>query len=134
MEERRLGFAGPSDDARTLRPPNGQRFIAVTSRQLSGPHGKLMQMPGEAGDEEPETYPIIIRSYEPVADLDDRLQRIFAVLSLPPLEDLNAHGPSVTRSATPLTRDVAEPPLGMGFGDRSRDSEGESGVSEAGEA
>jgi hypothetical protein len=110
----------------------------VTSRQLSSPHGKLMQMPGEARDEEPETaaesYPIIIRSYEPVADLDDRLQRIFAVLSLPPLEELNAQGPCVTRSATPLTGDVAEPPLGMGSGDRCRDSEGESGVSEEGEA
>jgi hypothetical protein len=50
-----------------------------------------MQMPDEAHEEEPETavesYPIIIRSYEPVADLDDRLRRIYAVLSLPPLED-----------------------------------------------
>jgi hypothetical protein len=97
-----------------------------------------MQMPGEARDEEPETaaesYPIIIRSYEPVADLDDRLQRIFAVLSLPPREELNAQGPCVTRPATLLTGDVAEPPLGMGSGDRCRDSEGESGVSEEGEA
>jgi hypothetical protein len=115
-----------------------QRFIAVTSRQLSVPHGKLMQMPGEARDQEPETaaesYPIIIRSYEPVADLDDRLQRIFAVLSLPPREELNAQGPCVTRSATPPTGDVAEPPLGTGSGDRCRDSEGKSGVSEEGEA
>jgi hypothetical protein len=112
---------------------NGQRFIAVTSRQLSRPHGKLMQMPDEARDEEPETaaesYPIIIRPYEPVADLDDR-PRIYAVLSLAPLEELNAQGPCVTRSATPLAGDVAEPPLGMGSGDRCRDSEGESGVSE----
>jgi hypothetical protein len=88
-----------------------------------------MQMPGEARDEEPETaaesYPIIIRSYEPVADLDDRLQRIFAVLSLPPLEALTAQGPCVTRSATPLTGDVAEASLGIGSGDRCRDSEGE---------
>jgi hypothetical protein len=48
----------------------------VTSRQLSGPHGKLMQMPGEARVEETgteaESYPIIVRSFEPVADLDDR--------------------------------------------------------------
>jgi hypothetical protein len=29
------------------------------------------------------SYPIILRSYEPVADLDERLRRIFAVLSLP---------------------------------------------------
>lgn len=58
---------------RTLPPPNGQKFIAVTSRQLSGPHGKLMQMPGEARVEETgteaESYPIIVRSFEPVADL-----------------------------------------------------------------
>jgi len=31
------------------------------------------------------SYPIIVRSYEPVADLDERLRRIYAVLSLPPL-------------------------------------------------
>jgi hypothetical protein len=51
-----------------------QKFIAVTSRQLSGPHGKLMQMPGEARVEETgteaETYTIIVRSFEAVADLD----------------------------------------------------------------
>jgi hypothetical protein len=109
----------------------------VTSRQLSSPHGKLMQMPDEARDEEPETAaessPIITRSYEPVADLDDRLRRIYGVLSRPPLEELNAQGPSVTRSAPPVTGDVAEPPLGMGFGDRCRDSEVDSGVPEEGE-
>jgi hypothetical protein len=79
----------------------------VTSGQLSSPHGKLMQMPGEARAEASETeggsYPIIVRSYEPVADLDDRLQRIFTVLSLPPLEDLSAQGPCLTASATRVT-------------------------------
>jgi hypothetical protein len=57
---------------------NQQRFIAVTSRRPSGQRGKLMQMPDEAGAEKSETaadsYPIILRSYEPVADLDDRLR------------------------------------------------------------
>ena len=95
-------------------------------------------MPGEARVEESETeaesYPIIVRSFEPVADLDDRLQRIFTVLSLPPREELSAEGPCVTRSATRLTSDVAEQPLGMGSGDRCGDSEGDSGVSEAGDA
>jgi hypothetical protein len=72
---------------------NGQKSIAVMSRQPSSTHGKLMmQMLGDAHEEDSETaaesYPIIIRSYEPVADLDDRLARIFAVLSLPPLEEL----------------------------------------------
>jgi hypothetical protein len=81
-----------------------------------------------------ESYPIIIRSYEPVADLDDRLQRIFAVLSLPPLQDFSVLGPSVARSATRVARDLVEPPLGTGFGDRCGDSEGDSAVSEGGDA
>jgi hypothetical protein len=56
-----------------------------------------MQMSDEAGAEKSETaadsYPIILRSYEPVADLDDRLKRIYAVLSLPPLDESNATEP-----------------------------------------
>jgi hypothetical protein len=97
-----------------------------------------MQMAGEARVEESETeaesYPIIVRSFEPVADLDDRLRRIFTVLSLPPLEELSAQGACVARTATRATSDVAEPPLGIGSGDRCGDSEGDSGVSEAGDA
>jgi hypothetical protein len=97
-----------------------------------------MQMPGEARVEETgteaEAYPIIVRSFRPVADLDDRLQRIFTVLSLPPLEELGAQRPCITRSATRATSDMAEPPLGMGSGDRRGDSEGDSGVSEEGDA
>jgi hypothetical protein len=97
-----------------------------------------MQMPGEARVEASETeggsHTIIVRSYEPVADLDDRLQRIFTVLSLPPLEELSAQRPCLTPSATRVTSDVDEPPLGMGFGDRCGDSEGDSRVSEAGDA
>jgi hypothetical protein len=69
----------------------------VTSLQRSGQDGKLMQMHGEPRVEESETaadsYPIIIRSYEPVPDLEERLERIFAVLSLPPMEESNAPGP-----------------------------------------
>jgi hypothetical protein len=122
----------------TLRTPNGQKFIAVTSPQLSAPPGKLMRMSGEARDEESarevESYPIIIRSYERVADLDDRLERIFAVHSLPPLEDFSAPGPCIARSATRGARDLVEPSLGTGFGDRCGDSEGDSGVSEGGDA
>jgi hypothetical protein len=77
----------------------------VTSREPSDLPGKLMPMESkkhvgaEAGTgEEAKTgvahtkvsekaaasYPIILRS-EPVADLDERLRRIFAVLSLPPV-------------------------------------------------
>jgi len=54
----------------TLRTPNGQEFIAATSRQLSGPPDNLMQIRREGRDEESETaaesYPIVIRSHEPV--------------------------------------------------------------------
>jgi hypothetical protein len=128
---------GPCRTGCAHRTLQGQKFIAVTTRQLSGPHGKLMQMPGEARVEETgteaEAYSIIVRSFRPVADLDDRLQRIFTVLSLPPLEELSAQGPCITR-ATRVTSDLAEPPLGMGFGDRCGDSEGDSGVSEEGDA
>ena len=84
----------------------------MTSRQPSGRDGKLMQMPSEAGVESEtvaESYPVILRSFEPVPDLDDRLQRIFAVLSLPPLEELTEQGTCVTRSATCVTSDLAEP-------------------------
>jgi hypothetical protein len=80
-------------------------------------------MPGEARDGESstaaESYPIITRSYEPVADLDDRVERIFAVLSLPPPEDFSAPGPSLARSATrvgmcPLRRRRGRPGTSAG--------------------
>jgi hypothetical protein len=65
----------------------------VTSRQPSGQDSKLIQMPSEARVEFEtlaESYPVILRSFEPAPDLDDRLQRIVAVLSLPPLEEFGA--------------------------------------------
>ena len=53
---------------------------------------------GEARVKEPEpeaeSYPIIVRSYDPVADLDDRLQRIYTRLSLPPLEEVEPRTPA----------------------------------------
>jgi hypothetical protein len=58
----------------------------------------------------------------------------FTVLSLPPLEDFSAPGPCVARSATREASDLVEPLLGTGFGDRCGDSEGDSGVSEGGDA
>jgi hypothetical protein len=110
----------------------------VTRRQPSDPHGTLMQMPDKARVEESgteaESHPSILRSFAPVADLDDRLERIFTALSLPPLEELSAQGPRITRSTTRMTSDVAEPPLGIGFGDRCGESEGNSGVFEEGDA
>jgi hypothetical protein len=82
-----------------------QRFIAVTSRKPSGPQSKLMlmelmkqvgaeaatgeesKMRGEARVEAAASYPIVLRSYEPAADLDERLRRIYTVLSLPPMQE-----------------------------------------------
>jgi len=82
-----------------------------------------MQMPDGARAEETvaQSYPIIIRSFEPVP-------------SLPPLEELSAQGPCFRRSATPVTSDLAQPSLGMGSGDRYRDAEDSSRASEKGDA
>jgi hypothetical protein len=41
----------------------------------------------KASEKAAVSYPIILRSYEPVADLDERLRRIFAVLSLPQVDE-----------------------------------------------
>lgn len=38
---------------------------------------------GEA-DAEAGVFPVIVRRFEPVPDLDDRLRSIYALLSLPP--------------------------------------------------
>jgi hypothetical protein len=43
-----------SQGCRAPRTINGQKFMAVASRQVSGQHGKLMQMPGEAHVEQTE--------------------------------------------------------------------------------
>jgi hypothetical protein len=44
-------------------------------------------MMNELGAEAAASYPIVLRSYEPAADLDERLRRIFTVLSLPPMQE-----------------------------------------------
>jgi hypothetical protein len=91
-----------------------------------------MDMAAEARLEKSETaaesYPIIVRSYEPVGDLDERLERIVTVLSLAPPEELKARRPRVAHAATGMTGDSAEPPVGTGSGDRCGDSEGDSGA------
>jgi hypothetical protein len=78
-----------------------------------------MEMPGERCVEETgteaEAYPTIVRSLRPFADVEDRLQRIFTVLSLPPLEESSAQRPCITRCAARATSDVAESPFGDGF-------------------
>jgi hypothetical protein len=119
------------------RPARAEVHCGDEPTAIWSARSKLMGMPGEARDEESttaaESYPILIRSYEPIADLDDRLERIFGVLSLPPREELNAPGPCVAPSTTRATEDLTEPSLGTGFGDRCGESEGDSGVSEEGE-
>jgi hypothetical protein len=89
------------------------------------------KMRGEAHVAEAASYPIIVRSNEPVADLDERLRRIFSVLSLPALEELDAEGPCLTRSAMEVAS-VSAGPLGMGSGDRFEVCQGDSGLLEGG--
>jgi len=48
----------------------------------------------KVSEPEAESYPIIVRSYEPVADLDDRLQRIYTRLSFPPLGEVEPQSPA----------------------------------------
>jgi hypothetical protein len=43
--------------------------------------------PHEQALADEEEFPVIRRSYEPVADLEERLRRAFALLALPPSED-----------------------------------------------
>ena len=47
----------------------------------------LVKLFMKASEKAAVSYPIIVRSYEPVADLDERLRCIFAVLSLPPVDE-----------------------------------------------
>jgi hypothetical protein len=64
--------------------------MPVESRKHDGAEagtGDEAKKPGvahtKASEKAAASYPIILRSYEPVADLDERVRRIFAVLSLP---------------------------------------------------
>jgi hypothetical protein len=68
-----------------------------------------------------QTHPSLLRSYEPAADLDERLRRIFAVPSLPPAQRVNAPldlASGASRSGS--TSGSAKPFLGMGSGDGSK--------------
>jgi hypothetical protein len=49
--------------------------------------GEEPKMQGEARVEAATSYPIVLRSYEPAPDLDERLRRIYTVLSLPPMPE-----------------------------------------------
>jgi hypothetical protein len=84
--------------------------MLMESRQQAGAEaatGDESKMRGEARVEAAPSYPIVLRSYEPAADLDERLRRIFTVLSLPPMQErtrpwtspqaLRARGPPAAR-------------------------------------
>jgi hypothetical protein len=66
---------GGSDDAE-----------APLSIHDAGSGARVEARPGEAGSTPTERseFPVIRRSYQPVVDLDERLRRVFALLSLPP--------------------------------------------------
>jgi hypothetical protein len=57
----------------------------VGAKAGTGEEAKTGVAHTKASEKVVASYPIILRSYEPVADLDERLRRIFAVLSLPPV-------------------------------------------------
>jgi hypothetical protein len=79
------------------------------------------------------SYPIVVRSYAPAADLDERLRRIYTVLR--PSADARVNSPlDLTSRAlhSGLTVGWAEPFLGMGSGDRFKVSQGDSGLLEGG--
>jgi hypothetical protein len=49
--------------------------------------GEESKTRGDARVNAAASYPIVLRSYEPAADLEERLRRIFAMLSLPPVQE-----------------------------------------------
>jgi hypothetical protein len=49
--------------------------------------GEEPKVRGEARAEAAASYPIVLRSYEPAGDLDERLRRISTILSLPPMQE-----------------------------------------------
>jgi hypothetical protein len=57
----------------------------VVAEAGTGEEAKTGVAHTNASEKTAASYPIILRSYEPVADLNERLRRIFAVLSLPPV-------------------------------------------------
>jgi hypothetical protein len=56
-------------------------LVVMKSRKQSGAWavtGEESKMRGEACVKAAASYPIVLRSYEPAANLDERLRRIFA--------------------------------------------------------
>ena len=74
----------PSDVSGKLMPMESRKHVGAEAGT-----GEEATVPGvaqtKASEKAAASYPIILCSYEPVADLDERLRRIFAVLSLPPV-------------------------------------------------
>ena len=64
--------------------------MLMESRQQVGTEaatGEESKMRSEARAKAATSYPIVLRSYAPAADLDERLRRIFPVLILPPVQE-----------------------------------------------
>jgi hypothetical protein len=102
----------------------------VTSRQSSGQTdadgiweqvgdeaatGEESELRAEARGKAAASYPIVLRSYEPAADLDERLQRIFAALSLPPVQEGTCSWTSSQRFALGVHQQLGRAFLGDGF-------------------
>jgi hypothetical protein len=49
--------------------------------------GEQLKKQGEARVKAAASYPIVLRSHEPAADLDERRRRIFAMLTLPSVHE-----------------------------------------------
>jgi hypothetical protein len=58
--------------------PTGPDVSVKSSSSTYGTIGRIRTVVVQA------SFPVIRRSYQPVADLDERLRPVFAILSLPP--------------------------------------------------
>jgi hypothetical protein len=93
--------------------------------------GEESKMRGEARVEAAASYPIVLRSYEPAADLDERLRRILH--GTQPAADERVNAPcDLTSGASRSGSTIgwAEPSLGIGSGGRFEISQGDSGLLE----
>ena len=76
----------------TSQEPSGSqsKLMLMESRKQAGAEaatGEESKVRGEARTKAATSYPIVLCSHEPAPDLDARLRRIFAVLSLPPVQE-----------------------------------------------
>jgi hypothetical protein len=82
-------------DARVPPTTIPSRLHAVADAALSDP--PIRHLPSEPPADEPDRRPCtgevaIVRAYEPVSDLEQRLRRIYGRLSLPPIAAPDENG------------------------------------------